>query len=52
VDREKYMRTQNSGVVALGSHDEKEIDFYGVLKEVIELKYNSNLQKIRRVYLF
>jgi hypothetical protein len=52
VDREKYLRTQNSGVVTLGSHDEKEIDFYGVLKEVIELKYNSNLQKIRRVYLF
>jgi hypothetical protein len=52
MDREKYLRTQNSGVVTLGSHDDKEIDFYGVLKEVIELKYNSNLQKIRRVYLF
>jgi hypothetical protein len=38
--------------MTVGLHDDKEIDFYGVLKEVIELKYNSNLQKIRRVYLF
>jgi hypothetical protein len=52
VDREKFLLTQNSGVMTEGSHNGKDIDFYGVLKEVIELEYNSNLQVRRTVVLF
>ena len=52
VDREKFMLTQNSGVMTEGSHNDQDIDFYGVLKEVIELQYNSNLQARRTVVLF
>jgi hypothetical protein len=52
VDRERYLLTQNSGVCTAGSHNGNDIHFYGVLKEVIELKYNSNLQSIRTVVLF
>jgi hypothetical protein len=35
-----------------GSHNGSDIDFYGVLKEVIELEYNSNFQVRRTVVLF
>jgi len=52
VDREKFLQTQNSGVMTPGSHNGMDIDFYGVLKEVIELEYNSNLQVRRTVVLF
>jgi hypothetical protein len=52
VDREKYLLTQNSGVLTEGSHNEIDVDFYGVLKEVIELEYNSNFQVRRTVVLF
>lgn len=52
VDREKFLLTQNSGVMTEGSHNGKDVDFYGVLKEVIELEYNSNLQVRRTVVLF
>ena len=40
-DREKYRRTQNSGVMAEGTHDGESIEFYGCLKQIIELQYNS-----------
>ena len=40
---EKHLKTQNSGVMAKGTHRGETIEFYGVLKEVIELQYNSNL---------
>ena len=40
-DREKY-RTQNSGVMAEGTHDGESIEFYGCLKQIIELQYNSS----------
>ena len=43
VAREKHLKTQNSGVMAKGTHRGETIEFYGVLKEVIELQYNSNL---------
>lgn len=47
-DKEVNLRTQNSGVVVQGCHQSKEIDFFGVLTDVIVLNYlNSN-----RVYLF
>jgi hypothetical protein len=52
VDRERFLLTQNSGVMTDGSHDGNDIDFYGVLKEVIELEYNSNFQVRRTVVLF
>ena len=43
VAREQHLKTQNSGVMAKGTHRGETIEFYGVLKEVIELQYNSNL---------
>ena len=52
VDREKFLQTQNSGVMTEGTHNGKKIDFYGVLKEVIELQYPSNYQVCRTVVLF
>ena len=52
VDREKYLLTQNSGVMTEGTHEGENVDFYGVLKELIELEYNSNLQFRRSVVLF
>ena len=48
----KNRRTQNSGVMAEGSHDEDYINFYGQLKEIIELQYNSDLSNCRTVVLF
>lgn len=38
-DREATLRTQNSGVVVNGEHQSKEMDFYGVLTDVLELNY-------------
>ena len=38
--------------MANGRHRGETIEFYGVLKEVIELQYNSNLQHRRSVVLF
>jgi hypothetical protein len=52
VDREKFMQTQNSGVMNEGEHNGENIDFYGALKEVIELQYNSNYQVHWSVVLF
>ena len=37
VHHEKYLQTQNSGVITPGTHGDAEIDFYGVLNEIIEL---------------
>ena len=42
LDREKFLQTQNSGVMTEGTHEDATIDYYGVLREVIELQYNSN----------
>ena len=52
VDREKNLQTQNSGVMTDGTHGGKSVEFYGVLREVIELQYNSNLKARRTVVLF
>ncbi|CAL5349875.1 unnamed protein product [Camellia sinensis] len=38
-DCDMYRKTQNSGVVMKGDHKGKPIDFYGVIREIIELKY-------------
>lgn len=52
VDRESSRRTQNSGVMVEGSHNGEDIDFYGQLKEVIQLQYNSDSNSQRTVVLF
>ena len=44
VAREQHLKTQNSGVMAKGTHRGETMEFYGVLKEVIELQCDSNLQ--------
>ena len=38
-DRDSRRKSQNSGVVVEGEHDDKLINFYGVLKEVLVLDY-------------
>ncbi|EEC84281.1 hypothetical protein OsI_30752 [Oryza sativa Indica Group] len=52
VDREKYLQTQNSGVMVDGTHEGDNIEFYGVLREILELQYNSDLDIYRSVVLF
>ena len=52
VDREKNRNTQNSGIVAEGDHDGEEMDFYGQLKSIIRLQYNSSRGVHRSVVLF
>ncbi|XP_042939338.1 uncharacterized protein LOC122274358 [Carya illinoinensis] len=46
--RGEYRRTQNSGVVVKGEHNSKPIDFYGVLNDILQLRYMG----WRHVYLF
>ena len=52
VERESSRRTQNSGVMVEGSHNREDIDFYGQLKEVLQLQYNSDASNQRTVVLF
>ena len=47
-EREKHRTTQNSGVVVKGTNEEDEIDFFGILTDIIELSYCTR----KRVYLF
>ena len=35
-----------------GSHNGEDIDFYGQLKEIVQLQYNSDLNSPRTVVLF
>lgn len=45
---EAHLKTQNSGVVAEGDHQSEIKDYYGILVDIVELKYlNGN-----RVFLF
>ena len=41
VERDKNKKTQNSGVACAGAYRSEMIDFYGTLKEIIELQYNT-----------
>ena len=52
VDRERNRQTQNSGVLVDGTHNGVSIEYYGQLREIIELDYNSNLEFTRKVVLF
>ena len=51
-DREKGKKTQKSGVMTEGCHLEKDIHFYGVLKDIKVLYFNSDLEYQRSVVLF
>jgi len=51
VDREKSLRIQNSGVMTAGAHEGQSVKFYGVLREVIQLMYNSSVQSHMMVVL-
>ncbi|WVZ76713.1 hypothetical protein U9M48_024665 [Paspalum notatum var. saurae] len=52
VNREKNRRTQNSGVMTEGTHNDEYIDFYGCLQDIIQLQYNSYSKGPRIVILF
>ncbi|WVZ78323.1 hypothetical protein U9M48_026058 [Paspalum notatum var. saurae] len=52
VDREKNRRTQNSGVMAEGTHNGEDIEFYGCLREIIQLQYNADSTGHRSVVIF
>ena len=47
-ERERHRRTQNCGVVVHGEHQGSPCDFYGVLNDIIEIRYMG----WRKVYLF
>ena len=47
-DRDMYRKTQNCGVVVKGDHKGEAIDFYGVVRDIVELKYLGR----NRVFLF
>ncbi|KAF5470111.1 hypothetical protein F2P56_010651 [Juglans regia] len=46
--RELRRRTQNSGVLVIGDESANNVDFYGVINDIVELHYMGR----RRVYLF
>jgi hypothetical protein len=52
VDREINRKTQNSGIVSEGEHNGEYIDYYGQLKGIIRLHYNSSGGVHRLVVLF
>jgi hypothetical protein len=47
VDHEKSLHTQNSGVMNTITNECQSVEFYGVLREVIQLMYNSSGQSHR-----
>jgi hypothetical protein len=51
-DREKDKKTKNNGVMAEGFHNNKPRDFFGVLKEIKVLYFNSDAEHQRSVVLF
>ena len=52
VERDKY-KTQNSGVACAGDHLAQEIDYFGKLIDIVELRYNSKYGgNARTVVLF
>lgn len=52
VGREKFRNTQNSGILTEGDHEKEIIDFYGQLKSIVKLQYNSSGGFHRSVVLF
>jgi hypothetical protein len=52
-ERDKNKKTQNSGLACKGAHKKEIIDYYGTLKEIIELQYNAKADGTQRtVVLF
>ncbi|XP_042964595.1 uncharacterized protein LOC122298807 [Carya illinoinensis] len=47
-NREFRRRTQNSGVLVIGDESTNNVDFYGVINDIVELHYMGR----RQVYLF
>lgn len=41
VERDKNKKTQNSGVACAGVHNNRLIDYFGKLADIIELQYNG-----------
>ena len=48
IDRDKNKKTQNSGIMTQGTHNGQFIDFFGTLKEIVQLEYSDE----RTVVLF
>ena len=46
VDRDKNRKTQNSGVMTQGTHNGQLIDFFGTLKEIVQLEYNNDERSV------
>jgi len=46
LDRDKNKKTRNSGVMVQGSHNGQFIDFFGTLKEIIQLDYNCEERSV------
>jgi len=46
IDRDTNKKSQNSGVMSLGTHNYELIEFYGNLKEIIQLDYNDDDRSI------
>ena len=41
-NRDNWLMTQNNDIVVAGEHDNEEVEFYGVLVDVLELQYLFN----------
>jgi hypothetical protein len=46
VDRDKHRKTQNSGVMAQGTHNNQFTDFFGTLIEIIQLEYGCDERSV------
>jgi len=49
VERDKNKKTQNSGLTCAGAYKNEIIDYYGTLKEIIELQYNAKDDGTKRI---
>jgi len=48
---DEHRKTQNSTIKSAGTHGDDTIDFYGTIKDIIELSYNKNSKGQRTVVL-
>lgn len=46
-NRERQRKTQNSGIVVRGEHGNNMIDFYGVIQQIIEVRYWLGKKKVK-----
>ncbi|KAK8547832.1 hypothetical protein V6N13_027445 [Hibiscus sabdariffa] len=47
--RDEHLTSQNSGVTVEGNHEEDQINFYGILTDIIQLNYIKDYKK-RRIH--